>query len=1287
MKLIDPRTGQTFEGPDENAEAAKQQYGLVTPEDYALQQEHGGLGSQINAAAGKGIVAFGEVGRHINDALGGEAGPPIEINPDVRANFEADVQANPRAAAIGKALGELPAYAALGAATGGIGAGVAELAGAAPALGAAAGIGAESAALGGAQEYSEAKEQARPISAENVAKNGLINLALSAAFPALGGAYNAVFGELRPLARAVQETVSRSAKAGENLADPLVANEAAGVLHGRIEETVGKLQSAVEASSAKVVPNLQAQRDALSSVAEALRANSPDVATALDEAATLPGQRAYQKLRELAAGDHGEEVANELLDVVQDRALWGDNAVEHHNAVEAVKAAGADPVKLAEAARGVPDSNVDKLLADLDQHVEDQTRLAGAQAFGERSAGEHASTVSAAHESFTDTDYETAIKQIADGKYKNAPLLAQEAPGLRNLAAKDFAYSLDQANEVFHDDLSKLSKFDDFKAGAEAWSGRLIGRQDKWLAGQIEELRAAQGKIAEAMSSGRYPLHGMGTKAQEILSTGIARIEAATGGQRMAMIDGLKSQLDSFVMRAGRFSPNVDQYSRRFLTDTLEPQAHSLRAALQDSKLFGRNLAALQRDTNEALTSSLNSIGRIQNELTEKVRQIYGDTGPDPFERLAKPETIERILASPEGGGKGFKRDLAAMLDGLDRLAAARKAHGLTKLDRIDELRAGIENMRKQYDFATVLRAAEKHGGVGGAHGGGGVSGGAAIGANVAIHAAEFAGRAVGFPIGNAVRSMGAYSKLGHFIDETVKPALGMKPSALVSDAGSAVDRVIASHLKRFSSLPEMSDVDVTHVILGDKTRQALRAAGAPIAAPTPKTRGGVPPSAPTGGAAPSEAYQRARAILDRRGGQSGAVEIGSPSKSPVSLAGMSLDDLRANPRPDSMKPETLDALRTGKGGRNDFARDFGATGRVDQKGQLEQGIQVEMGPNGPTLVDGRHRLMVGREKGLAEIYGQVYQGRRMPGKKPIYEGMIPIADSKEAGFADVAGGVATSPMGAAIGLGAAGLGGAALLHEPTQHPDEQPHAEYLAADSQRDTTSTARALTDPGYASELTRRMGGAPSTIELFQGEHASIQQAFMSQRDSVQRMMRDPGALTDSLASALGGVSPELRDALGVKAMQVATYLHTELPPQRGVSVTRPNGLPPSSLEARAYALKFMTATKPSTAFDDAKRGYLRHEQVDSLKANWPELYDDLSSQTLDAMGAGRSSITQRMRANLLFGFGSALDPAFSPALSAAATMGRQQRAQAAQGPGSAPKANTSSLTPQGIQALNR
>lgn len=1101
MILVDPRTGKQFEGPDENAAEAQKQFGLVTPEAYAQQQsasqlqaEHGGAAEQIGTAFDQGL-------RSAAAPLGGIAAPedvdaagnptalsPVPSSPDVLAR----AAANPNAALVGKLVGSAPAYGALGAAAAATGGAAAAGLGASSAIGAAAGLATESAATGTLQAAQEGD-----LSAWNVAKNGLVNFALGAILPVAGALHRAAFGG-SALEQAVQSTIQRAGAAGENLSDPVIADAYRSRVQGKIDETVSKIGDAVDSARPPVASNRQAQSDALEQLGESLRNDSPLVADAVDSARALPRDQRYKALLELANETEAPETQQALGDVIQDRSLWGDAAVDHGIAVQAAKDARySDPSALANAARNIKDDGVQRLVLDLDSHLQDSARLDAAQAFGAQPV-EQSSTVGAAHESFTDTDYDTAIKDISDGKYKNTGLLSKEAPGLRNMAAKSFSNSLDATEGMLNDDLSSLTKYSDYQEGAKQWTPEHLEQQDTWLAERTKGLQEAKATIDAANASGKYPLKGLGSKAAEIIDSGLKRIEGAEDpGARMAMVDNLKKRLQSLVSQAGRNSAAIDQQSRQFLMGIIEPQQEALRVGLEDASLFGERLASLQKDTNAAWKSLLNAKSVIGDALTERGAQVYNVTGPAANPREANQAAVLNMMAHPEGGGGKLKKALSEALSGYDSLAAAREQHGFNKLDRLDSFRSDVENMRKQYDFAAVLRQAE-HEAPSGEH----VSGGAAMAANIGLHGAEFIARAHGLPIGQAARSMGAMGKLAKFIDKSVKPALGFKPSALVESAANPVDRVLANHLHGFRGLDEIRESDFSRRILGEKTRDALRSLGAPVA-----------------------------------------------------------------------------------------------------------------------------------------------------------------------GVATVAGVTA--------------LGGTANAAE---NPD-QAHAAYLAKAAQDDTVATARAMSDPAYAAEYARRTAGNPSTLEQFQGEHETIQQAFIEKRDAVQRMLRDPDAVIDALGNSLGGLAPALRDDLGAHAMKVATYLQAELPPQRGVSVTRPNGLPPSSLEARTYALKYQTALDPSTAFDDAKRGTLRHEQVDTLKVCSPELYDGLRAETLNAMANGQSSIAQRQRADLLFDFGSALDPAFSPALSAAASQARLAKANAAPSPGSAPDKTSipGNLAPDGIQSL--
>ena len=79
--------------------------------------------------------------------------------------------------------------------------------------------------------------------------------------------------------------------------------------------------------------------------------------------------------------------------------------------------------------------------------------------------------------------------------------------------------------------------------------------------------------------------------------------------------------------------------------------------------------------------------------------------------------------------------------------------------------------------------------------------------------------------------------------------------------------------------------------------------------------------------------------------------------------------------------------------------------------------------------------------------------------------------------------------------------------------------------------------------------------------------------------------------------------------------------------------------------------------------------------------------VANSAMESFGHGRGTIVQRQRADLLFGFGGAIDPAFSPAITAAAAQARAARAKQGPPPPSSPVTNksTAALTPGGLDAL--
>jgi hypothetical protein len=288
-------------------------------------------------------------------------------------------------------------------------------------------------------------------------------------------------------------------------------------------------------------------------------------------------------------------------------------------------------------------------------------------------------------------------------------------------------------------------------------------------------------------------------------------------------------------------------------------------------------------------------------------------------------------------------------------------------------------------------------------------------------------------------------------------------------------------------------------------------------------------------------------------------------------------------------------------------------------------------------------------------------------------------------GFAEVA------PLAGTAALGAAGLTGYAALRDRSKQTVDQ--ATLLTEQRDQEVASAARAITDRDYAERVrsARAPGPPDAALAAFLGEHDSLAQAFAARREALETLQSDPMRFVDSLTEQLGSIAdqaPELHSQLTAKAYEIASFLQTKMPPQRGQSVTRPRGLPPSALEQRTFALYYSAATDPSTALADAHSGRLRHEQVEALREVWPDVYQSLRNETLLAMGNGRASLQQRQRADLLFGFGEALDPAFSSRLSAAAAEARAAAAEEKPSQGAGPDRTRipQGLTPGGLGALS-
>ncbi len=396
MRLVDPRTGDTYDVPDDEAAKAQQTYGLVSEEEHQLQTEHGGFREQLRTLPGTAAAAIGDVvagaGNLAISALdqSGSGTAPTYTGADViPAAFTPEEmarrKANPTAAAIG---GAIPAVAA-GLAT--AGAALPEILGAGS-LGAAAAPAASFLAsegvIGGVfGEAGEAAAQERPMTAEGVLYNGALNVAFAGVGTGLLAGARKVAGGVGALRESAQKAIQRGttraiADTAEELADPIVAQRAAEAIQGRADETIRALDEATGKLRVPVANNPAAQRSGLEVAADALRDVQPQVADELMRLRGLPRDQRFAGLHDLANSEVGADARSTLDALMSDPALWGDKAVEQAQMLSAARAArDQGPAAYADALRGIDDPHVQSLLSDLDGHLEERATVDAAQAF------------------------------------------------------------------------------------------------------------------------------------------------------------------------------------------------------------------------------------------------------------------------------------------------------------------------------------------------------------------------------------------------------------------------------------------------------------------------------------------------------------------------------------------------------------------------------------------------------------------------------------------------------------------------------------------------------------------------------------------------------------------------------------------------------------------------------------------------------------------------------------------------------------------------------------------
>lgn len=150
----------------------------------------------------------------------------------------------------------------------------------------------------------------------------------------------------------------------------------------------------------------------------------------------------------------------------------------------------------------------------------------------------------------------------------------------------------------------------------------------------------------------------------------------------------------------------------------------------------------------------------------------------------------------------------------------------------------------------------------------------------------------------------------------------------------------------------------------------------------------------------------------------------------------------------------------------------------------------------------------------------------------------------------------------------------------------------------------------------------GGAAASLVPFGSDRKERQREYRVAADRIASLtgnqesrVRAIGAIIDSMAND----APQTAAAAAVTANRAVDYLYSILP--AGVSG---DGLTPhlnrfeaSDAEISRWGLAYQTIQNPLSVFDDLRRGTLTYEQVDALKAVYPEMHAQIQTAAVELL----------------------------------------------------------------------
>lgn len=423
---------------------------------------------------------------------------------------------------------------------------------------------------------------------------------------------------------------------------------------------------------------------------------------------------------------------------------------------------------------------------------------AAAKANGHRPAR----SVGAASSAEMAEPYDDALATMTN---RDATVLARDSEDYYQIAARSAADDMTRIQRGLSESLGTNLKYEDFRIGADAWTGAQREAQDDWIMsiaeqGQdiINQVRAARKGLPNAIDYGNL---GAGV-ASDIDAYTKRLFNADDGAARNQLVDEFKKKLDRRMMDIDA-SYNVDATTRRELKDILRPMAGadgSLRKGLEDTNLFGHN-AELQKALNQPWHDLLQHWRVVEDTLTEATGQkLFDTTGAGRNVRESKADLMLNVFRKDPRSGLDFGKHVAGAFDAYQRLIEARQAKGITHKEGLEVLDQALRNLMEDWNFAATVSVAKNRA------------------ANKLRNPNNWAGRALAAAeqapvVGGALKA--GRQVIEAFGDQHIQP-------------GTALHGVVDQALGRYAKHPSLADTAINQSY-SDWMQDALRKRGAPI--------------------------------------------------------------------------------------------------------------------------------------------------------------------------------------------------------------------------------------------------------------------------------------------------------------------------------------------------------------------------------------------------------------------------------------------------------------------------